>query len=422
MPSVLIVDTDRETVRAFRACLPEGERRHPGQPHGPRGDRGRSPASARRCGPGYALPDVSGLEVFRQIRQLDARIPVILMTTEAQRGRRSRPSPGALECVVKPLEGQDLRVGLAACKVRHLLQPPAGTAGPARRVGADGLVGRCPAMQEVYKAIGRVAPQDVTVLILGESGTGKELVARAIHQHSRRAERPFLAINCAAIPETLLESELFGHEKGAFTGADRKPRRQVRAVPRRHPLPRRDRRHDAATQSKILRVLQDQRFERVGGNETIQTDVRIIAATNHDLEAMVGDGQFRADLYYRLNVFTIALPPLRERRRRSAIAGRPFPRRSRAGIGQAARKIVARGDGCARRLPLAGERAGTAERVEAGGAPGQLAAALARRSADRREDQAVLCRGPGELRSTGVCTPARRPCMPRPWITWSGWC
>ena len=178
---------------------------------------------------------------------------------------------------------------------------------------ADALLGRCPAMQEVYKAIGRVAPQDVTVLILGESGTGKELVARAIYHYSSRAKGPFLAINCAAIPETLLESELFGHEKGAFTGADRK---RIGKFEQCHggtlfldeigdmtPL----------TQTKILRVLQEQEFERVGGNEPIKADVRVIAATNRDLEKMVAEGTFRGDLYYRLNVFTIKLPPLRER-------------------------------------------------------------------------------------------------------------
>jgi two-component system nitrogen regulation response regulator GlnG len=177
----------------------------------------------------------------------------------------------------------------------------------------DGFVGRCPAMVEVYKAIGRVANQNVIVLINGESGTGKELVARAIYQHSGRSDKPFLAINCAAIPESLLESELFGHEKGAFTGADR---RRIGKFEQCNggtifldeigdmPL---------ATQGKILRLLQDQKFERVGGNETIQTDVRIIAATNRDLKAFSEQGKFRPDLYYRLSVFTIRLPPLRER-------------------------------------------------------------------------------------------------------------
>src|SRR3954452_17869293 len=178
---------------------------------------------------------------------------------------------------------------------------------------ADALVGRCPAMQEVYKAIGRVAPQEVTVLILGESGTGKELIARAIYHYSDRAKGPFLAINCAAIPETLLESELFGHEKGAFTGADRKRIGKFEQasggtlfldeIGDMTPL----------TQTKILRVLQGQEFERVGGNEPIKADVRVIAATNRDLEKMIAEGTFRGDLYYRLNVYTIKLPALRER-------------------------------------------------------------------------------------------------------------
>jgi two-component system nitrogen regulation response regulator GlnG len=168
-------------------------------------------------------------------------------------------------------------------------------------------------MVEVYKAIGRVADQDVTVLITGESGTGKELVARAIYQHSRRAQGPFLTINCAAIPEPLLESELFGHEKGAFTGAHRRRIGKFEQcsggtlfldeIGDMTPL----------TQSKVLRLLQEQQFERVGGNETIRTDVRVLAATNRDLPALAAEGRFRLDLFYRLSVFTIHLPPLRER-------------------------------------------------------------------------------------------------------------
>ena len=175
------------------------------------------------------------------------------------------------------------------------------------------IVGCCPGMQDTYKAIGRVADQDFPVLITGESGTGKELVARAVYQHGPRANAQFLALNCAAIPEQLLESELFGHEKGAFTGADR---RRVGKFEQCHggtifldeigdmPL---------ALQAKILRLLQEQAFERVGGNETIRTDVRLIAATHRDLKAWSAEGRFRPDLHYRLNVFTIHLPPLRER-------------------------------------------------------------------------------------------------------------
>jgi two-component system nitrogen regulation response regulator GlnG len=181
-------------------------------------------------------------------------------------------------------------------------------------VRSDTLVGVSAQMQEVYKAIGRVAPQDVTVLVRGESGTGKELVARAVYQHSSRHKGQFLAVNCAAIPDALLESELFGHEKGAFTGADQRRIGKFEQcsggtlfldeIGDMSPL----------VQSKVLRVLQSQQFERVGGNQTISTGVRVIAATNRPLEKMVEDGEFRSDLYYRLSGFTIQLTPLRERR------------------------------------------------------------------------------------------------------------
>ena len=178
---------------------------------------------------------------------------------------------------------------------------------------SDPIIGRCPAMQDVYKAIGRCATQDVTVLVLGESGTGKELVARAIFQHSNRAGKPFLAINCAAIPEALLESELFGHEKGAFTGADRKRIGKFEQAGGGTLFLDEIGDMSPATQAKVLRVLQDQQFERVGGNETIQTDVRVVAATNQNLTALAAAGRFRQDLLYRLNSFTIDLPPLRDR-------------------------------------------------------------------------------------------------------------
>jgi two-component system nitrogen regulation response regulator GlnG len=167
-------------------------------------------------------------------------------------------------------------------------------------------------MQEMSKAIGRVAPQDVNVLITGESGTGKELVARALYQHSRRADQPFLAINCAAVPEALLESELFGHERGAFTGAERRRVGKFEQADRGTLFLDEIGDMAPALQAKMLRVLQDQQFERVGGNETIRTHVRVLAATNQDLPRLVAEGRFRKDLYYRLNTVTIAVPPLRD--------------------------------------------------------------------------------------------------------------
>src|SRR2546421_5512411 len=192
------------------------------------------------------------------------------------------------------------------------MREPAVVAGSGDAV-EGAIVGSCPAMREVYKAIGRVAAQDVPVLITGESGTGKELVARALYQHGPRAKAPFLALNCAAIPEQLLESELFGHEKGAFTGADRRRIGKFEQVSDGTIFLDEIGDMPLALQAKMLRLLQEQSFERVGGNETVRTDVRLLAASHHDLKADSAEGAFRPDLYYRLGVFTIHLPPLRER-------------------------------------------------------------------------------------------------------------
>jgi two-component system nitrogen regulation response regulator GlnG len=262
------------------------------------------------------LPDLLGLEAFRRIHRLDARIPVIFITGHGTTDTAIEAMKlGAYDYLLKPLELPHLRDTLTrAFEISRLMHVPAVLPAEAPAQGqSDILVGRCPAMQEVYKAIGRVASQDVIVLLQGESGTGKELVARAIYQHSRRASGPFLAINCAAIPEPLLESELFGHEKGAFTGAERKRIGKFEQVSGGTLFLDEIGDTTPLTQSKLLRVIQEQQFERVGGNETIQTNVRLIAATNRELESLVAAGRFRGDFYYRLSVFTIRLPPLRER-------------------------------------------------------------------------------------------------------------
>jgi two-component system nitrogen regulation response regulator GlnG len=196
-------------------------------------------------------------------------------------------------------------------------------------------------MREVYKSIGRVAGQDVTVLITGESGTGKELVARAIYQHSSRAKAPFLALNCAAIPENLLESELFGHEKGAFTGADRRRIGKFEQCNGGTILLDEIGDMPLALQAKILRLLQEQTFERVGGNETVRTDVRIIASTHRDLKARAAEEKFRSDLYYRLGVFTIQLPPLRERGEDLPMLVRHYVRRFSRELGREVRDVDA---------------------------------------------------------------------------------
>jgi two-component system nitrogen regulation response regulator GlnG len=262
------------------------------------------------------LTDMSGLDAFNLIRQIDSRLPVIVITAYATTETAIEAMKrGAFEYLVKPVEFHQLReVVKKALEVSRLSHVPAVfDEASAAEEGVDRIVGRSPQMQEVYKDIGRVAPQDVPVLIVGSSGTGKELVARALYSHSRRSQGPFLTINCAAIPEALLESELFGHERGAFTGADR--RRIGKFEQASGGTLFLDEIGDmvASTQSKVLRLLQEQRFERVGSNETIQTDVRVIAATNQDLGDLVTAGRFRQDLFYRLQVFTIRLPSLTER-------------------------------------------------------------------------------------------------------------
>jgi two-component system nitrogen regulation response regulator GlnG len=262
------------------------------------------------------LPDRSGLEVYREIRRLDPRIPVVFVTVvktadetiEAMR-------QGAYDYLFKPLDLHQLRrvVGEALEVGRRMYQQTVVSETDLVPDKHDAIIGSCPAMREVYKAIGRVADQNVPVLISGESGTGKELIARAIYQHGPRAKAMFLALNCAAIPEQLLESEMFGHEKGAFTGANR--RRIGKFEQCNGGTLFLDEIGDMSPhlQAKILRVVQEQTFERLGGNETIRTDVRLIAATHRDLKAWSAVGKFRSDLYYRLAVFTIHLPSLRER-------------------------------------------------------------------------------------------------------------
>lgn len=258
------------------------------------------------------LPDGDGLELLQGAKEFDSRMPIVFATGASDSDRAIEAmKQGALDYLLKPIDVRELREVVArAIEIRRLAA--CGKVAPLQSPPADGFIGCCSAMQEVYKSIGIVAPQSVTVLVRGESGTGKELVARALFKHSDR-NGPFLAVNCAAIPETLLESELFGHEKGAFTGADRRRIGKFEEC-------------DGGTlfldevgdmspvlQSKLLRVLQDQEIQRIGSNEVIRTDVRLIAATHQNLEQMVAKGEFRADLYYRLNGFTIHLPPLRER-------------------------------------------------------------------------------------------------------------
>ena len=287
------------------------------------------------------LPDQSGLVVYEQIRAIDARIPVIFITaantadTAIEAMKR-----GAFNYLHKPLELQQLQdvVSEALVVASRMRSPVALNEAPEE--GAHAFIGGSAPMLEVYKSIGRVAGQDVAVLVTGESGTGKELVARALYQHSSRAMAPFLALNCAAIPEPLLESELFGHEKGAFTGADRRRIGKFEQCTGGTLFLDEIGDMSLPLQAKILRVLQEQVFQRVGGNETVHTNVRLIAATHRDLRALAAAGRFRTDLFYRLAVFTIELPPLRERGNDLSILALHFLRRYNREFGKDVREIA----------------------------------------------------------------------------------
>jgi len=260
---------------------------------------------------------ITGLETLRRLRQFDSRQPVIMMTAYGTTQTAIEAMKlGAYDYILKPFDVPKLKqIVQTALKAAHDMKEVVSYQPLLESEDYDqGIVGRSEAMQNVFKLIGQLAGSDATALITGESGTGKELVARAIYHHSQRNNQPFIAINCAAIPENLLESELFGHEKGSFTGAT--AQRIGKFEQCNHGTIFLDEIGDMSlpTQTKILRVLQSGTFERVGGNQPVQVDVRVIAATNKPLEQAVASREFREDLFYRLNVVRIQMPPLRERR------------------------------------------------------------------------------------------------------------
>jgi nitrogen regulation protein NR(I) len=263
------------------------------------------------------MTGLTGLETLRKIRAHDPKLLVILMTAYGTTQTAIEAMKlGAYDYLLKPFDIPKLKeiIGAALKAARDMKQVVSYEPLLQSEDYELGIIGRSGPMQQVFKLIGQVAATDATALITGESGTGKELAARAIYHHSDRATRPFLAVNCAAIPEQLLESELFGHEKGAFTGATVQRIGKFEQCNQGTIFLDEIGDMTPATQTKILRVLQSGTFERVGGNTPISVDVRVIAATNKPLEQAVAAKQFREDLFYRLNVVRIHLPPLRERR------------------------------------------------------------------------------------------------------------
>jgi len=264
----------------------------------------------------YKMPGIDGLELLRRIRMINDQVAVIMITAYGTvEGAVEAMRLGAYDYIQKPFQLEELELKAERALEHRRLITRLMLADRRELVHRfDNIVGESPAMRRIFDVIAKVAPSNATVLILGETGTGKELIAEAIHRNSNRKDGPFVKVNCAALPENLLESELFGHERGAFTGADRQRIGRFELANEGTLFLDEIGTMSLATQAKVLRVLQEREFERLGGTRTIRSDVRLIAATNRDLEEAIEAGEFREDLYYRLNVVTIRMPPLRERK------------------------------------------------------------------------------------------------------------
>ena len=312
-PKILLIEDDTGTASALQKVLQaEGY----GVDLAARGDDGLALAKSGSFDlvlTDLKLPGLGGLDLAAQLRAARPKLPIIMMTAHGTTDTTIEATRiGAYEYLIKPFEADDLLDVLAAAVTHSRLMSEPVEMGEALSA-RFALIGQSRVMQGIYKEIGRVAATPATVLIRGATGTGKELIARAIYQHSDRSDKPFIAVNCAAIPETLLESELFGHERGSFTGA------QTRRIGRFEQA------HggtlfldeigdlNSNTQAKLLRVLQERYIQRLGADSAVQVDVRVLAATHRDLEAAIKEREFREDLYYRLSVVTIHLPSLAER-------------------------------------------------------------------------------------------------------------
>ena len=315
MSAILIIDDDDQLRRSFERLLIEEDYEVKSAPSGETGITMIQSKIPDLVILDMRLPGMNGLETFQAIHEIEPKLPVIIMTAYGTTETAIEATKmGAFDYILKPFDIPDMLVIIGqALEAGRFMRSPIDMDALPDRAAREAIIGRSKPMQEVYKAIGRVSPTDATVLIRGDSGTGKELVARAVYQHSLRADKPFLVINCVAIPENLLESELFGYEKGAFTGASRRRVGKIEQANKGTVFLDEIGDMPSSIQAKILRLLQEKSIERLGGREPIPVDVRIIAATNRDLEAALAEGRFREDLYYRLKVVTVWLPPLRER-------------------------------------------------------------------------------------------------------------
>jgi len=289
------------------------------------------------------LPGMSGIEAIPLIQEHDPNAVIIMMTAYGSKQLAlDAMRAGAYDFFTKPFKMEEMSVVISRALEKRQFQRDIKKLEDKlrRQYSFENIVGTSGAMQQVYELIQKVVQTDVTVLVCGESGTGKELIAQAVHYHSARKEKPFVKLNCVAIPEGLLESELFGHEKGSFTGAVQRKSGKFELANTGTIFLDEIGDMSLATQAKILRVLQEKEFELVGGTETIQIDVRVIAATNKDLAKAVEEGRFREDLYFRLNVFSIVVPPLRDRREDIPQLVDHFLRQANEQMGRQVRGVV----------------------------------------------------------------------------------
>ena len=360
--SVLVVDDEVNLRKVLRALLERAGYRVRTAADGAEALDAMAAEPATVVVTDLRMPRMDGLELLREVNERWPDVPVILITAHATVDRAVEAiKAGAFDFVTKPFDRTEIRqiiakAAAAAARNRDAAHPLDGDEGG----GRFGMVGQAPAMQEVFARIDKVADSPATVLITGESGTGKELVARALHENSQRHQRPFIRVNCAAIPRDLVESELFGHERGAFSGG-------VASKPGRFELA------DKGTlfldevgeiplevQVKLLRAIQEGSFERVGGVRSLTVDVRLVAATNRNLKDAIAAGAFREDLFYRLNVVPIYLPPLRARREDIASLLRHAAVRAARGSGSpSAGGIAASTCSVASAAPMAGSRSRT---------------------------------------------------------------
>lgn len=318
MPKILAIDDDRTVLQLLKKAFSDSEYELSSFATAEEGLQCVQKNDIDVCLLDIMLPGMTGLELARLIHQHDARLPVIFITSNDDSDTAIEAMKiGAYDFCIKPLDIEDIReLADRAFDNRRLMMSPVSILESGDLTNDENgelLVGKSKQMLGVYKQIGRVAGQNVPVLIRGESGTGKELIARAIYQYSERAAACYLAVNCAALSETLLESELFGHEKGSFTGADRRHIGKFEQCDNGTIFLDEIGDMSPTLQSKVLRLLQEQSFERVGGRKTITTNARIISATNRDLESMIETNEFRLDLYHRINAVEIHIPPLRDR-------------------------------------------------------------------------------------------------------------